>query len=485
MDRYARQEIIEGWDQSRLRGTTLLVVGSGLLARFASLLGTAMGFGRIVLMGNGRVKEADRRFLLADVRTGSSVVRTWAQALGRVNPEVEVHFAHDVPCERSLGDLPKPDVILEASQDLRWKAQVVGISVRRGIDLILAAAGPQVGFYQVGRRLHRDLCKFWGAREDPLVSLTLAALIVEEVRRLQFRLGPNDRPADGPVYVSPEALHRRAGGAAANGEAIQPGETPRINLVGAGALGTWAGIGLGMAARSDMCLTVYDPDGVEATNLNRQVLFGDALNTAKATALADRLTALFPEIEAEGRVEAVTEATLADACEADLMVCGPDTFSARALLHRGALDAKTPLVNSGTSAFGADVAAYVPGRSPCLECSLRVATVAKAVGEKEYRARCAGVPEPSVVTSSALAGALMAFEARAALDGRPIRGVLEYDGQAQGRRLGVRSVKKPCLCHHKERKSVGRPWRSGRSQGGGRSWKWGSEFWLYTGTNAF
>ena len=42
MDRYARQKMIEGWDQGRLTGTTLLVVGTGLLARFVSLLATAM-----------------------------------------------------------------------------------------------------------------------------------------------------------------------------------------------------------------------------------------------------------------------------------------------------------------------------------------------------------------------------------------------------------------------------------------------------------
>ena len=50
MERYARQAMIEGWDQGRLRETTLLVTGSGLLARLTGLLCAAMGFGRIVLM---------------------------------------------------------------------------------------------------------------------------------------------------------------------------------------------------------------------------------------------------------------------------------------------------------------------------------------------------------------------------------------------------------------------------------------------------
>jgi molybdopterin/thiamine biosynthesis adenylyltransferase len=447
MERYARQEMIEGWDQGRLTRTTLLVVGAGHLARLTSLLATAMGFGRVALLADGRVAEGDRRFLLTDAPEGSSLARTWAEALRHVNPEVEVVHAHDVPCERSFDRLPGPDVVVEASHDPGWKARALQLAEARKADFIAAAAGPQVGLYQVGPPLPQELGRFQGVREDPLVGLVLAALVVEEARRLCLPLGPDDRPAEGPVLVSPEALHRRAGGPFADNGGRSSAEAFKMTLVGAGALGTWAGVGIGLSARTPAHLTIYDPDSVEATNLNRQVLFSDALHEPKAIALAGRLSAMFPEIRAEGRAQAVTEGNLADACGADLVLCGPDTFGARALLHRGALAFQTPLVNGGTSAFGADVAAYVPGCSPCLECSLRVATVAEAVRGEEERAHCAGAAEASVVTSSALAGALMAYEAWAALARRPILGVIEYDGRARGQRLGVRSVKKPCRCH--------------------------------------
>ncbi len=71
--------------------------------------------------------------------------------------------------------------------------------------------------------------------------------------------------------------------------------------MGAGALGTWAGIGLGLAGEAPMQLTIYDPDGIEATNLNRQVLFAGDLYRPKAEVLAERLSTLFPKIDAEGR----------------------------------------------------------------------------------------------------------------------------------------------------------------------------------------
>jgi len=129
-----------------------------------------------------------------------------------------------------------------------------------------------------------------------------------------------------------------------------------------------------------------------------------------------------------------------------VVISGPDNLGTRALLNRGAVTYTTPLVNGGTSIFGADVTAYVPGKSACLECALRVETAAEQVGEVDGRVRCGLAPEASVVTSSALAGALMAFEARAALASNPARGVLVYDGQTSGCRLGVRSVQLPCMC---------------------------------------
>ncbi|MDP6776489.1 MAG: ThiF family adenylyltransferase [Candidatus Latescibacteria bacterium] len=446
MERYARQVMIEGWDQKRLAATTMLVIGSGLLARLSSLLAAAMGIGRIFLLGDGRVEGVDRRFLLTDVRVGSSLVRTWAEALRRVNPEIVVEFSHDVPCSRSADYLRVPHVIVEASQDLGWKGEALAMARHWQTDLITAASGPRVGLYRVGPTVGNGFACFRGVREDPLVSLVVAALLVEEVRRLRLPLGPSDLPPEGPVLVSPEALHRYAGGTVLETGWGRGTDTTDITLVGAGALGTWVGIALGMSTEESVRLRVYDPDLVEATNLNRQVLFWDSVHKPKATALSERLTALFPAIEARGHVEAVDDGNLAAACTTDLVVCGPDTFAARALLHRGSLLHRTSLVNGGTSAFGASVAAYVPGRSPCLECSMRVATMARALSASEERARCAGTPEPSVVTSSALAGALMAYEARASLAGRPIRGVVEYDGLSCQRRLGARPPRTPCGC---------------------------------------
>ena len=354
---------------------------------------------------------------------------------------------HDLPCKRSFGKVGRADVIVEASSDPGSKAEVMCLAQAMGSCLLTAAAGPRVGLYQAGAPLSRDFLAFRGAAEDPLVSLMLAALVVEEARRARMPLGPWDRPATEPVMVSPEGLHRRAGGGEGSLVPRKTNGSTRISLVGAGALGTWAAVGLGLANGTPMRMRIFDADPISATNLNRQVLFEGKVNRPKSTVMADRLSAMFPQIEASGEVAAVDHGNLADAFDADAVLSAPDNFSTRALLHQGSLTSGTPLVNGGTSAFGADVAAYVPGSSPCLECSMRVAHVAEAVGEAEERARCAGVAEASVVTSNALAGALMAYEARAALAGRPARGVIEYDGRAPTTRLGVRSVREPCDCH--------------------------------------
>ena len=62
-------------------------------------------------------------------------------------------------------------------------------------------------------------------------------------------------------------------------------------MVGSGALGAF--VGLGLAYSGFHHCTFMDPDVVEVTNLNRQVLFYDAFGRSKAETLAGRLKDFF------------------------------------------------------------------------------------------------------------------------------------------------------------------------------------------------
>ena len=60
---------------------------------------------------------------------------------------------------------------------------------------------------------------------------------------------------------------------------------------------------------------------------------------------------------------------------------------------------------------------------------------------------CAQAAEASVVTSNALAGALMVWLLQEMTEGRVRQGIWEYDGRGRDVRVGVHSERGACTCH--------------------------------------
>src|SRR3989338_4080305 len=52
--RYHRQELIEGWQQDKLSGATVTIVGSDLLAQYCAIPLAALGVGRLRLLDTAR-----------------------------------------------------------------------------------------------------------------------------------------------------------------------------------------------------------------------------------------------------------------------------------------------------------------------------------------------------------------------------------------------------------------------------------------------
>lgn len=111
----------------------------------------------------------------------------------------------------------------------------------------------------------------------------------------------------------------------------------RIAVIGAGALGspaleylTAAGAG---RAELGGCITVIDPDVVDRTNLQRQVIHSDAaVGTLKVESAAARMRAIDPDVEVRPIAEALTVDTALDLLTGhDIVLDGTDNFPARYL----------------------------------------------------------------------------------------------------------------------------------------------------------
>lgn len=142
----------------------------------------------------------------------------------------------------------------------------------------------------------------------------------------------------------------------------------KILLVGLGGLGSPAALYL--AAAGIGRLGLLDPDAVELSNLQRQVLYGMAdLGRPKAEAAAERLRDLNPEVALDvlplRLAAANAEALIAPY---DLVLDGSDNAATRYLVNDACLKLGKPLVWGAVLRFEGQMAVFgLPG-GPCYRC---------------------------------------------------------------------------------------------------------------------
>ncbi|HEY1560866.1 MAG TPA: molybdopterin-synthase adenylyltransferase MoeB [Caulobacteraceae bacterium] len=150
------------------------------------------------------------------------------------------------------------------------------------------------------------------------------------------------------------------------GQGQQALKRARVLIVGAGGLGAPAALYL--AAAGIGALRIVDPDAVELSNLQRQVLFetGD-VGAPKVEAAARRLAALNPNVAIEpvmGRLVADNAPGLVVGC--DLVLDGTDSFETRLTVNAACVAAGVPLVSGAIGRWTGQVGVFAG--QPCYRC---------------------------------------------------------------------------------------------------------------------
>lgn len=197
-----------------------------------------------------------------------------------------------------------------------------------------------------------------------------------------------------------------------------------VLVVGAGGLGSPAILYL--AAAGVGTLGIIDGDEVERSNLQRQVIHGEAdLGRPKAQSAADAVAALNPHVQVRTYSRRLDRGIAAELIGGyDLVLDGSDSFATRSLVNAAAVAAGRPLVAAALTAWEGQIALWDPVRGgPCYAC-IFPEEPAPGLVPSCAEAGVAG-PLPGVL------GALMALEAVKHLTGagETLRGrMLLFDG---------------------------------------------------------
>lgn len=145
----------------------------------------------------------------------------------------------------------------------------------------------------------------------------------------------------------------------------------RVLLVGAGGLGSPAAMYL--AAAGVGTLSVVDPDRVELSNLQRQLLHGTGdVGRPKVESAADRLRDLNPEVQVETYPVRLDSSNALEIVGAhDLVVDGSDNFATRYLVNDACGLTGRPWVYGAILRWEGQLSLFGTPDGPCYRCLFR------------------------------------------------------------------------------------------------------------------
>lgn len=144
-----------------------------------------------------------------------------------------------------------------------------------------------------------------------------------------------------------------------------------VLIIGAGGLGSPAALYL--AAAGIGRLGIVDPDTVDLSNLQRQLLHGQSsLGQPKLASASARLAEVNPHVQVEAHPVRLTAANAqAIAASYDLIIDGSDNFPTRFLTNDVAFLLGKPLVYAAIFRFEGQLSVFAPHLgSPCYRCML-------------------------------------------------------------------------------------------------------------------
>ncbi|MBP7708561.1 ThiF family adenylyltransferase [Candidatus Pacearchaeota archaeon] len=444
-NRYNRQELIEGWKQESLDKARVVIVGADQLANFTAVSLSALGVGNVEIYDASKISENEQGFLLSGAKAGTSKAQGLETILREINPGIKVK-GMSMKLENSplISVLGKPNLIVDVTNSSASKQTVIKYGQAKGIPVMTAACDSVRGEIYLANpenQVNATLPDYNSLPQGAVTSEIVAGLITEETRKVLMPMG-TEKPIKSLAYSL--ATPRRFSKDLEEQVSQSDLSGKKVLVIGAGALGNFATLGLTLAGVGN--IDIIDYDDIESTNLNRQILFYNSVGKMKAEVLAERLKKIRPSVKVNGIVGKIDQNSgIVAENKYDLILDCVDSFAVRASINYLAVRNNVPLVSGGTNPSSGQVVVYVPGKSACLDCTMHVED---ALAKQMRAATCRYAPDPSVIMTNEIIGGMMVGEALKVLDagyGTPVSRILKYDSKA-GARGGLVGAADPCHC---------------------------------------
>ena len=394
--RLDRQLRIEGWNQQALENAKIGVVGDDdLLASLYIMSASALGINNVLVLSptlNAILVETAKKLNPRFIMT-----------------HVEGFYTHPV-----MDEIFKDcNLIVDLSHYGLANKLLLEKGYRENIPIIRGLCYEQDGeqgfktFTYMRGREWQEIEQIVsphnlpnGHFDDGVLDTIIAGIVLEETKNLLM----GQDVSDNLISYARKQLNT-------------PNDQQNILVVGSGALGIF--VGLGLAYSKFQNITFMDPDVIEITNLNRQVLFYDAIGKSKAKILTTRLNSLF-NMNSKAQISYFDTDT--DIVSYDVVFDCVDNFESRIVLSEKCKAHGTMLISGGTSADAGQVVIYNPMQNGATPAELLgLYDILEKRNPETYqreRAACIYQPDPSVIMTNQITAGFMVDAYRMVLDGQ-------------------------------------------------------------------
>ena len=285
MDRYNRQQIIKGWDQKKLTEARVVIYGTGTVANYAIASLAALGVGTLEIYSHDKSNKSPSEWLHEYPQMHKAI--SLEKKIEAINSEVNIKGMDMVLNTYTLPLLDKPDVIIDTHNNSRQRGALAKYAKENSIPVYWTLASENDAYLSTNLE---GFARYKNKNQNAVTSAIISGVLAEEIRKILMPFENEAVPLNNLSYSLD--FETRFGKSRKNGHKSPKAISKHVLIVGAGALGNF--VGLSSTLSNVERIDIMDFDEVDSTNLNRQILFYDAVGQQKSSALVQKLKSINP-----------------------------------------------------------------------------------------------------------------------------------------------------------------------------------------------